>query len=118
MMDRTMDGTDHELVVLHTILKEGRGHDYDDIHEVIPSEVAYALREHGVRDWRIWRDGRHVFHVVEVADYATMRAAMASHPANVAWQDRVAPLFDVPDDYGADDPVVPLLWSLAEQMEG
>jgi L-rhamnose mutarotase len=107
-----------EFVVLHTILKEGRGGDYDEIHQVIPGEVAHALRENGVRDWRIWRDGRHVFHVVEVADYAAMRAGMAELPANVAWQSRVAPLFEKSDDYGPTGPVVQLLWSLADQMDG
>lgn len=27
------------------------------------------LREHGVHDWRIWRSGRDVFHLVDVEDY-------------------------------------------------
>jgi L-rhamnose mutarotase len=110
--------TDNQLVVLHTILKEGRGNDYDELHQVIPGDVADALRGNGVRDWRIWRDGRHVFHVVEVADYASMRAAMAGLPANVAWQSRAAPLFEKPDDYGATGLGVPLLWSLAAQLDG
>jgi L-rhamnose mutarotase len=107
-----------QFVVLHTILKEGRGSDYDEIHEVIPGDVAHALRENGVRDWRIWRDGRQVFHVVEVADYASMRAEMASLPANVAWQGRVAPLFEKPDDYGATGSGMTPLWSLAAQLDG
>ena len=67
--------------------------------------MAHALREHGVSDWRIWRDGRHVFHLVEVDDYQAMRAALRDHPANVAWQEPVGPLFDVPDNYGDADPV-------------
>jgi L-rhamnose mutarotase len=104
-------------VALHTVLKDGRGPDYDRMHHTIPADVAEALRAHGVRDWRIWRDGRDVFHLVEVDDYAAMRAAMRDLPANVRWQETVGPLFDVPDDYGDADPVVPLLWSLADQVE-
>ena len=57
----------------------------------IPEDVAQALSEHGVHDWRIWRDGRDVFHVVEVEDYAAMRAALRDLPANLRWQAAVGP---------------------------
>ena len=104
-------------VALHTVLRSGREEDYVALHQVIPEEVAVALREHGVSDWRIWRDGRHVFHVVEVDDYQAMRAGMRDHPANVAWQAAVGPLFDVPDTYAGDDAGLGLLWSLSDQLD-
>jgi L-rhamnose mutarotase len=104
-------------VALHTILKPGHEADYDRLHQTIPHDVASALRDHGVHEWRIWRDGRHVFHLVEVDDYQAMRAALRTLPANVQWQATIGPLFDVPDDYGGADPVVALLWSLTEQPD-
>jgi L-rhamnose mutarotase len=53
-----------------------------------------ALRAAGVHDWRIWRDGQDLFHLVTVEDYKAMRHALAEHPANVAWQATVGPLHD------------------------
>jgi L-rhamnose mutarotase len=103
-------------VALHTVLKPGREPEYDALHRTIPTEVAAALREHGVDDWRIWRHGPHVFHVVEVADYQAMREGLRDHPANVAWQAAVAPLFDVPDSYEGDESGIDFLWSLAVQV--
>ena len=105
------------MVALHTVLRAGCEPDYDRLHQVIPEDVASALREHGVHDWRIWRDGRDVFHLVEVEDYAAMRAALRDLPANLAWQATVGPLFEVPDDYSGADPVASPLWSLTGQLE-
>ena len=104
-------------VALHTVLKPGHETDYDAVHRSIPAELAAALTENGVSDWRIWRDGQHVFHLVEVRDYHAMRAALRDLPANVAWQARVAPLFEVADDYAGEDDGLPFVWSLRDQLE-
>ena len=104
-------------VALHTVLKPGHETDYDAVHRSIPAELAAALTENGVSDWRIWRDGRHVFHLVEVRDYHAMRAALRDLPANVAWQARVAPLFEVADDYAGEDDGLPFVWSLRDQIK-
>lgn len=107
-------------IALHTVLSEGREHDYEQVHQTIPSDVAEALRAHGVIDWRIWRDGRDVFHLVEVAsiaDYEAMRRALRDLPANTHWQATVGPMFEVADAYDSDDPRVALLWSLEGQLD-
>lgn len=103
-------------VALHTILKPGREAEYDALHRTIPADVAEALRQHGVSEWRIWRDGQHVFHLVDVADYQAMRDGLRDHPANLAWQAAVGPLFEVPDSYAGDDSGIGFLWSLADQL--
>ena len=105
-------------VALHTVLKAGCEDAYDAVHRQVPPDLVDALRSHGVSEWRIWRDGRHVFHLVTVDDYQAMRAGLRDLPVNVAWQDRVGPLFDVPDSYAGDDDGLPLLWSLGEQVVG
>jgi len=106
------------VIALHTLLKAGREAEYDAVHAVIPEALASALREYGVHDWRIWRDGRHVFHVVDVDDYAAMREGLRELPVNVAWQQTMGPLFDVPDSYTGDDDGIGFLWSLAGQLGG
>lgn len=101
---------------LHTRLREGAGEAYDALHARVPEDLAAALREAGVRDWRIWRDGLDVFHLVDVEDYTYMRDHLREHPANLAWQAQVTPLQDVPDDYSGGDDGLPFVWSLASQL--
>jgi L-rhamnose mutarotase len=104
-------------IALHTVLTEGHEADYDAVHEVIPEAVARKLRAAGVRDWRIWRDGRHVFHLVDVEDYAAMRAALRDDPDNIAWQETVGPFFDQPDSYEGGDSGIARLWTLSDQLQ-
>lgn len=101
-----------EQIALHTKLKPGRETDYERVHAVIPAELDAALREAGVHSWRIWRDGRDLFHVVEVDDYQAMRRALADHPANVPWQARMAELLEVEDDYSGNDLGIRKVWEL------
>lgn len=103
-------------IALHTQLKPGAEPGYEQIHRSVPADVAAALAEHGVRDWRIWRAGPHLFHLIDVADYHAMRHALRDHPANVRWQATVGPLHDRPDDYSGADDGLPLVWSLAGQL--
>ncbi len=101
-----------ETIALHTRLKAGAEEEYERVHAVIPAELDGALREAGIGSWRIWRDGRDLFHLVEVDDYRAMRRRLAAHPANVPWQARMAALLDVPDDYSGDDSGLALMWAL------
>jgi L-rhamnose mutarotase len=101
-----------DRIALHTRLKPGKEADYDRIHPTIPADLDVALREAGVHAWRIWRDGRDLFHVVECDDYAAMREALREHPANIPWQARMADLLEVWDDYCGDDRGVSPVWEL------
>jgi L-rhamnose mutarotase len=102
-------------IALHTQLRPESVDEYESVHRSIPADLLAALRAAGVRNWRIWRDGTDLFHLVDVEDYARMRHAMRDHPANVAWQVRMVPLHQTPDDYSGADQGLRLLWSLAEQ---
>lgn len=101
-----------QRIALHTRLRPGKEEEYEKVHAVIPADLDAALREAGVHSWRIWRDGRELFHVVEVDDYQHMRNVMRDHPANVPWQARMAELLEVEDDYSGNDMGVPLVWEL------
>jgi L-rhamnose mutarotase len=101
-----------QTIALHTRLKPGKEADYDAQHATIPHDLDTALREAGVRSWRIWRDGRDVFHVVEVEDYHGMRAFLKDHPANVPWQAQMAELLEVEDDYSGNDSGITFVWGL------
>ena len=101
-----------QRIALHTRLKPGKESEYDAVHAVIPPELHRALRAAGVRTWRIWRDGRELFHLVEVEDYQRMRQELRDHPANVPWQARMAQLLEVEDDYSGTDSGLRLVWEL------
>ncbi len=101
-----------ERIALHTRLKPGREQEYERVHATIPPALDGALRDAGVRSWRIWRSGRDLFHLVEVDDYPAMRAALRDHPANGPWQARMAELLEIEDDYSGDDQGLDLVWQL------
>lgn len=101
-----------QRIALHTRLKPGMEERYDAEHAVIPADLDAALREAGVQSWRIWRDGRELFHVVEVSDYRAMRDAMREHPANLPWQAQMAELLEVEDDYSGNDMGLQMVWEL------
>lgn len=101
-----------DRIALHTRLRPGKESQYEAVHAVIPPDLDAALREAGVRTWRIWRDGRDLFHFVEVDDYRAMRLALRDHPVNVGWQRRMSELLDVSDDYSGDDDGLGLVWEL------
>lgn len=101
-----------ESIALHTRLKPGVEAAYAEAHANIPPELVAALKEAGVRNWRIWRSGQDLFHVVEVDDYQAMRRALADHPANVPWQARMAELLEVQDDYSGNDSGIQKVWEL------
>ncbi|WP_434617563.1 L-rhamnose mutarotase [Arthrobacter sp. A5] len=101
-----------EKIALHTRLKPDKEAEYDAIHAVISPELDAALRAAGVTGWNIWRSGRDLFHVVEVADYQTMRKELATNPVNIAWQAVMAELLEVEDDYSGDDMGLTKVWEL------
>ena len=101
-----------QKIALHTRLKPGREAEYDRVHARISDELDAALRSAGVTSWNIWRSGRELFHVVEVADYQGMRKELATNPVNIEWQAVMAELLEVEDDYSGDDMGLAKVWEL------
>lgn len=101
-----------QKIALHTRLKPGREAEYDAVHARISDDLDAALRGAGVQSWNIWRSGRELFHVVEVADYQGMRRELAQNPVNIAWQAVMAELLEVEDDYSGEDMGLKKVWEL------
>lgn len=104
-----------QQVALHTTLRPDAIEDYEAAHRRVPDALATALRRAGVQEWRIWRDGTDLFHLVDVEDYRAMRRALAEDPVNQQWQRRLRPFFTVADDYSGTDDGLRLLWALGAQ---
>ena len=75
-----------EMVAFHSQLHAGCEAGYEAAHARIPDELVEAHRRAGIHDWRIWRSGRHVFHLVECDDFEAALHALAHDPANERWQ--------------------------------
>ncbi|NUR86884.1 MAG: L-rhamnose mutarotase [Nonomuraea sp.] len=99
-----------ERLALRTRLKPGMEDTYDREHAAIPAELEAAMRENGVRSWRIWRDGLDLFHYVEVEDYAALQAAMKDNPHDQAWQRQMNRLLD--GDFDKDSAGLRRVWEM------
>lgn len=101
-----------QTIAFRTLIAEGRETDYVREHRQIPEDLDPALRRAGVRSWRIWRDARDRFHVVEVEDYRAMRHQLDDDPANQRWQEHINQFLEVADSYEGDDDGIEQVWAL------
>lgn len=106
-----------QRILSRTRLRAGNEAAYDAVHASIPPALAARLREAGVHDWTVWRDGLDLVHLIEVEDYRAMRRALADDPVNAAWQETINPLLEADDDYSGNDDGIARVWSLAGQVE-
>ncbi|ROP72156.1 L-rhamnose mutarotase [Curtobacterium sp. PhB115] len=106
-----------QRILSRTRLRAGNESVYDSVHAAIPPALASRLRDAGVHDWTVWRDGVDLLHLIEVEDYRAMRRALADDPVNAEWQETINPLLEADDDYSGNDDGVPRVWSLAEQVD-
>jgi L-rhamnose mutarotase len=106
------------IVALHSEIREGAVDAYRDAHTTIPDDLAATFARIGITDWSIWRSGRHLFHLVECDDWDAATTALATDPANAAWQatiGRYVETFRGPD---GEEAVAALetVWQLREQL--
>jgi L-rhamnose mutarotase len=102
-------------VALHSVLKAGREDAYDLAHRQIPDDLLEAHRRAGIRDWWIWRSGRHLFHLVDCDNLQAAFAQLEHDPANERWQ---AIIWDYVDhlEESAGEPTLPLVWRMRTQQ--
>jgi L-rhamnose mutarotase len=101
----------HEIVGWRTRLRPGAEDEYTRVHSRIPDAVASALRTAGVVQWRIWRDGTTLFHVIETTHgREEMGRRMAElGPIDPDWDALIATMLDPAED-AAD--LLPLVWGM------
>lgn len=106
-------------VALHSILSDGQETAYEREHATVPDDLLVALQRAGIRDWTIWRSGPHLFHVVDVDDFAAAMTQLADDPVNQRWQAHMAGFVDH-FETNPDDPVtglaIPHVWTLLDQL--
>jgi len=72
---------------------------YLDAHRHVWPELLVALRDAGIRNYTIFRNGNEMFGYFESDDLARAGAYLAGHEVNERWQDAMADLLEerVPD---------------------
>ena|SRR5437764_11474438 len=104
-----------ELVAIHTVLREGKEQAYEEVHARIPDELMDAHRRAGIHDWRIWRSGRNLFHLVECDDFAAAMRKIEQEPANQHWQLFIGDYVDHVELTATGEAALPLVWRMQEQ---
>ncbi len=104
-----------QTVVLHSVVREG----YEAAHQRIPEGLVESFARVGVHDWRIWRSGKHMIHVVECDDFPAAIAALADDPADAEWQRQIGPFVETYLDSDGLEGFAPLdqVWTLSGQRE-
>lgn len=105
-------------VALHTTLHPGHEEGYLRDHETIPADLVATFARLGIHDWKIWRSGRDLFHLVECDDFAAAMEALKTDPADQKWQafinTHVAGMVTFGD--GVAGYPMPQVWTLGGQL--
>jgi L-rhamnose mutarotase len=74
--------------------------EYVRAHQDVWPEMLDALREAGIHNYTIFRDGYRVFGYFEADDLAEAARRLAAQPVSARWQDEMADLLEqrVPDE--------------------
>jgi L-rhamnose mutarotase len=104
-------------IALHSIVRDGLEEGYDSTHARVPDDLVASFARVGIRDWTIWRSGRHLFHLVECDDFTAALDALDTDPANAAWQRTIGPFVDHFEVTGPGNSGMPIpeVWRLTEQ---
>ena len=68
--------------------------EYKRRHDEVWPEMLDALRNAGLRNYSIFRDGSTLFAYVEVEDLERMRRVLAADPVNARWQEYMRDMID------------------------
>jgi L-rhamnose mutarotase len=86
-------------VGLHTRLLPGVEERYEEYHRAVWPEVLAGMREVGISEYVIFRDGLNLFHYIECDDYERAIAELARSPLNQRWEAEMAPMTAVAHDF-------------------
>jgi len=80
-----------QLYAFRARIRPGLEDGYDETHARLPDEVVEAHLRAGIHDWKIWRYGRELFHLVECDDVEAAFRSLDEDPANARWQETIGP---------------------------
>jgi L-rhamnose mutarotase len=104
-------GQPTSVIAWRTRLLPGQEEAYTRTHRRVPETLATALRESGVVEWRIWRDGLTLVHLIETTHgKAEMERRMRQlRPSDPEWDALIATMVDQDPSTMVE---LPLIWGL------
>lgn len=90
-------------VALRLQIRPGLSDAYDRLHQAVWPELLHDLREAGVIEYSIFRNGLELFLFLRVQDLERFEASMQQSEANRRWQEMMLPFWDV--SLGSNAPV-------------
>ena len=89
-------------VGLHTRIRPGAEARYDEYHRAVWPAVLKAIREAGITNYVIFRDGVDLFHFIECEDYDRAIAQIAKDPTSMRWESEIATMMTVTHDFSGE----------------
>jgi L-rhamnose mutarotase len=86
-------------VGLHTRLLPGVEERYEEYHRAVWPDVLAGMRDVGITEYVIFRDGLDLFHYIECDDYDRAIGELARSPLNQRWEAEMAPMTAVAHDF-------------------
>ncbi|HEX6686839.1 MAG TPA: L-rhamnose mutarotase [Candidatus Limnocylindrales bacterium] len=104
-------------IALHSLLRDGQELGYEAAHERIPDDLLASLQRVGIREWRIWRSGGNLFHLVDCDDFEAALRQLADDPADKRWQEEMAAFVErfAENPDGVAQMALRHVWTLSEQ---
>lgn len=105
-------------IALHSVVRPGHESAYDVAHAAIPDDLVESFDRLGIHEWKIWRIGDRLFHLVDCDDFVAAMRALEDDPANQRWQQFINQHVDHFETTGAgpDGMALPLVWQLGAQV--
>jgi L-rhamnose mutarotase len=88
----------------HLVLKPKMGQRYIDLHSPVPPEISQQLGQAGISNFSIFRDGDHIFGVLNYEDESQIKEFLGED-VSPAWTKEIITICD----YREVDPELPLL---------
>jgi L-rhamnose mutarotase len=104
-----------EQIALYTRLSPGQEAAYEEFHRVVPIDIVDDLHARGVLDWRIWRRGVDLFHLVTVESYEEFVSSEATNDTAAGWREVVAPFLEINNDFAGSNSMTQV-WALQDQI--
>lgn len=92
----------------HLVLKPGMGQRYIDLHSPVPPEISAQLSQAGISNFSIFRDGDHIFGVLNYGSESQLKEFLGSD-VSPAWTKEIISICE----YRELDSELPLLKRLA-----
>ncbi|HEU5224032.1 MAG TPA: L-rhamnose mutarotase [Candidatus Lumbricidophila sp.] len=107
-----------EVVVTRTRLKPGKELAYEQAHAVLPDANRDQLLAGGIVNWKIFRDGLDLIHVITAdPSFAAFCAAPSADPTvGQRWAEAMSEFLD--DDADITRDPLRLVWDLANDLPG